>query len=59
MDDISDVPQDVEDEANYCFQRLYNLVPQNPLPMEEAFEMLKKYQLSPIKRERVIILLYI
>lgn len=52
------VPKDIEDEANSYFQRIYNLAPHNSLSIDEVLETLKRFQESPVKRERVIILLY-
>lgn len=52
------VPQDIEDEANSYFQRIYNLAPHNSLSIDEILEMLKRFQESPIKREKVIIILF-
>lgn len=49
------VPKDIEDEANSYFQRIYNLAPHNSLSIDEILEMLKRFQESPIKREKVII----
>jgi len=50
------VPKDIEDEANSYFQRIYNLAPHNSLSIDEVLETLKRFQESPVKRERVIIL---
>lgn len=49
------VPKDIEDEANSYFQRIYNLAPLHSLSIDEVLEMLKRFQESPVKRERVII----
>lgn len=48
------VPKEIEDEANSYFQRIYNLAPQHSLSIDEVLEMLKKFQSSGIKREKVI-----
>lgn len=47
------VPKDIEDEANSYFQRIYNLAPHHSLSIDEVLEMLKRFQESPVKRERV------
>lgn len=52
------VPKDIEDEANSYFQRIYNLAPHNSLSIDEVLEMLKRFQESPVKRERVIIFIF-
>lgn len=52
------VPKDIEDEANSYFQRIYNLAPHNSLSIDEVLETLKRFQESPVKRERVIIFLF-
>lgn len=52
------VPKDIEDEANSYFQRIYNLAPHHSLSIDEVLEMLKRFQESPVKRERVIIIFY-
>jgi len=52
------VPKDIEDEANSYFQRIYNLAPHNSLSIDEVLETLKRFQESPVKRERVIILTF-
>lgn len=49
------VPKDIEDEANSYFQRIYNLAPHNSLSIDEVLETLKRFQESPVKRERVTI----
>lgn len=52
------VPKEIEDEANSYFQRIYNLAPQHSLSIDEVLEMLKKFQSSGVKREKVIIILF-
>jgi hypothetical protein len=52
------VPKDIEDEANSYFQRIYNLAPHHSLSIDEVLEMLKRFQESPVKRERVITIFY-
>lgn len=51
------IPKEIEDEANSYFQRIYNLAPEN-LSIDDILEMLKRFQESPVKRERVIILTF-
>lgn len=46
------VSKEVEDEANSYFQRIYNHPPHPTLSIDEVLDMLKKFQDSPIKRER-------
>lgn len=53
------VPKDIEDEANSYFQRIYNLAPHHSLSIDEVLEMLKRFQESPVKRERVNMLNYL
>ncbi|XP_050542433.1 CCR4-NOT transcription complex subunit 1-like [Daktulosphaira vitifoliae] len=48
------VPKDIEDEANSYFQRIYNLAPHHSLSIDEVLEMLKRFQESPVKREREV-----
>ncbi|VVC34988.1 Hypothetical protein CINCED_3A007099 [Cinara cedri] len=48
------VPKDIEDEANSYFQRIYNLAPHNSLSIDEILETLKRFQESPIKREKEV-----
>lgn len=50
------VSKDIEDEANAYFQSIYNLAPDNSSAIDKVLEMLKKYQISSIKHEKVIIL---
>lgn len=47
------VSKDIEDEANSYFQRIYNHPPHPTLSIDEILELLKKFQGSPDKRERV------
>jgi len=47
------VSKEIEDEANSYFQRIYNHPPHPTLSIDEVLEMLKKFQHSPNKRERV------
>jgi hypothetical protein len=47
------VSKEIEDEANSYFQRIYNHPPHPTLSIDEVLEMLKKFQDSPNKRERV------
>lgn len=47
------VSKDIEDEANSYFQRIYNHPPHPTLSIDEILDLLKKFQDSPIKRERV------
>ncbi|XP_050435609.1 CCR4-NOT transcription complex subunit 1 isoform X4 [Adelges cooleyi] len=46
------IPKDIEDEANSYFQRIYNLAPHHSLSIDEVLEMLKRFQDSPVKRDR-------
>lgn len=48
------VSKDIEDEANSYFQRIYNHPPHPTLTIDEVLEMLKRFQESPIKREREV-----
>lgn len=48
------VSKEVEDEANSYFQRIYNHPPHPTLSIDEVLDMLKKFQDSPIKREREV-----
>ncbi|XP_022920087.1 CCR4-NOT transcription complex subunit 1 isoform X2 [Onthophagus taurus] len=50
--DMANVAKDIEDEANSYFQRIYNHPPHPTLSIDEVLEMLKRFQDSPIKRER-------
>lgn len=52
-DSSQPVSKEIEDEANGYFQRIYNHSPHSSLPIEDVLEMLKKFQDSPVKRERV------
>lgn len=47
------VSKEIEDEANSYFQRIYNHPPHPTLSIDEVLEMLKTFQDSPNKRERV------
>lgn len=49
----SQMPKDIEDEANSYFQRIYNHPPHPTLSIEEILDLLKKFQSSSEKRERV------
>uniref|UniRef100_T1DC70 CCR4-NOT transcription complex subunit 1 n=1 Tax=Cupiennius salei TaxID=6928 RepID=T1DC70_CUPSA len=51
-DSSQPVSKDIEDEANSYFQRIYNHSPQSSLQIDEVLEMLKRFQDSPVKRER-------
>lgn len=47
--------QDIEDETNSYFQRIYNQSPSTPtLTVDEVLELLKKFQHSTNRREREI-----
>ena len=47
--------QDIEDETNSYFQRIYNQSPHAAtLTVDEVLDLLKKFQNSPNKREREI-----
>ncbi|XP_035217967.1 CCR4-NOT transcription complex subunit 1-like [Stegodyphus dumicola] len=48
------VSKEIEDEANSYFQRIYNHAPHSSLAIEDVLEMLKRFQDSPIKREREV-----
>ncbi|XP_054715657.1 CCR4-NOT transcription complex subunit 1-like [Uloborus diversus] len=48
------VSKEIEDEANGYFQRIYNHSPHSSLPIEDVLDMLKRFQDSPIKREREV-----
>ncbi|GFQ94535.1 CCR4-NOT transcription complex subunit 1 [Trichonephila clavata] len=48
------VSKEIEDEANSYFQRIYNHSPHSTLPIEEVLDMLKRFQESPIQREREV-----
>ncbi|XP_026678412.1 LOW QUALITY PROTEIN: CCR4-NOT transcription complex subunit 1 [Diaphorina citri] len=47
------VSKEIEDEANSYFQRIYNHPPHPTLSIDEVLEMLKKFQDSNIKREKL------
>ena len=47
------VSKEIEDEANSYFQRIYNHPPHPTLSIDEILDLLKKFQDSPLKRERV------
>lgn len=49
------VSKEIEDEANSYFQRIYNHPPHPTLSIDEILDLLKKFQDSPNKRERVSI----
>ncbi|GIY40367.1 CCR4-NOT transcription complex subunit 1 [Caerostris extrusa] len=53
-DSSGPVSKDIEDEANSYFQRIYNHSAQASLPIEEVLDMLKRFQESPIQREREV-----
>ncbi|KAG8177929.1 hypothetical protein JTE90_000793 [Oedothorax gibbosus] len=49
------VSKEIEDEANGYFQRIYNhSAPHASLPIEDVLDMLKKFQESPVQREREV-----
>lgn len=48
------VSKEIEDEANGYFQRIYNHPPHPTLSIDEVLEMLKRFQESPVKREREV-----
>lgn len=48
------VSKDIEDEANSYFQRIYNHPPHPTLSIDDVLDMLKRFQESPIKREREV-----
>lgn len=48
------VSKDIEDEANSYFQRIYNHPPHPTLSIDEVLDMLKRFQESPLKREREV-----
>ncbi|KAI4469623.1 ccr4-not transcription complex [Holotrichia oblita] len=50
--DMLNVSKDIEDEANSYFQRIYNHPPHPTLTIDEVLDMLKRFQDSPVKRER-------
>lgn len=54
-DSSQPISKEIEDEANSYFQRIYNHSPHSSLPIDEVLEMLKRFQDSPVKRERVCI----
>ncbi len=49
--------KEIEDEANSYFQRIYNHPPHPTISIDEVLEMLKRFKDSPIKKERVSIIL--
>ena len=49
--------KEIEDEANSYFQRIYNHPPHPTISIDEVLEMLKRFKDSPVKKERVSILL--
>lgn len=51
-DSSQPISKEIEDEANSYFQRIYNHSPHSSLPIDEVLEMLKRFQDSPVKRER-------
>lgn len=52
------VSKDIEDEANSYFQRIYNHPPHPTLSIDEVLDMLKRFQDSPIKREREVFIIF-
>lgn len=50
------VSKEIEDEANSYFQRIYNHPPHPTLSIDEILDLLKKFQDSPNKRERVCLI---
>lgn len=46
------ISNEIEEEANGYFQRIYNHPPHPTLSIDEVLEMLKRFQESSIKRER-------
>jgi len=58
MPEIS-VPSDLEDEVDKYFEHIYNVAPRPSLSVDEALDILKRYQKSPVERERVIFLMCI
>lgn len=50
----TNVSKDIEDEANSYFQRIYNHPPHPTLSIDEVLDMLKRFQESPVKREREV-----
>lgn len=56
--DMLNVSKDIEDEANSYFQRIYNHPPHPTLTIDEVLDMLKRFQDSPIKRERDVSVFY-
>lgn len=50
--DQSTVSNEIEEEANGYFQRIYNHPPHQTLSIDEVLDMLKKFQESTSKRER-------
>lgn len=46
------ISNEIEEEANGYFQRIYNHPPHPTLSIDEVLEMLKRFQESTIKRER-------
>lgn len=53
MDPSFEFTKEVEDEANSYFQRIYNHPPNPTISIDEVLEMLKKFKDSPVKKERV------
>lgn len=47
------ISKDIEDEANSYFKRIYNHPPHPTLSIDEILDLLKKFQASHEKRERV------
>lgn len=52
--DQQPISNDIEEEANGYFQRIYNHPPHPTLSIDEVLEMLKRFQESANKRERDI-----
>lgn len=52
-DSSQPISKEIEDEANGYFQRIYNHSPHSSLPIDDVLEMLKRFQDSASKRERV------
>ena len=46
------VSKEVEDEANSYFQRIYNHPPNPTLTIDEVLDLLKRFQMSSLPRER-------
>jgi len=49
------VSRDIDKEVEIYLKRIYGIAPHALLPIDEALEILKKYQNSPVERERVIL----